>query len=65
MKKHRWFFMGGGLAWTVVCFLMLACYPKIPGWLLVISVIYPISYLAISLAMNLPARKSGSRGLMV
>ena len=61
MKKHLWFFLGGGLVWTGVCFSMLSFYPDIPTWLFCISVIYPISYLLISLRMNLPIRHSSGK----
>ncbi len=52
MEHHRWFFIGGGCAWGIVCIAVIACYPNIPLWLFCLSLVYPVLYLAFSFILS-------------
>jgi phosphatidylcholine synthase len=42
----------GGLAWVAVLFVMLASYPRVPGWLIGVSLIYPAFYTVLSIWLD-------------
>ena len=45
----RWPILGGALAWLALLVAMLPFYPdRVPGWLTLVSLLYPLFYFAIS-----------------
>lgn len=55
---RRWPTLIGALLWTVLLGIMLAPYPAVPPWLMLLSLTYPLLYLALSLHQ---AQKSRSQ----
>jgi len=51
--------IAGAIAWTVVLLAMLVMpYPGVPAWLTLLSIVYPVFYLALSLILG---SRSGAR----
>lgn len=44
--------LAGALAWLVLLFAMLRDYPRVPGWLLLLSLLYPAFYTALSVHLR-------------
>lgn len=46
---YRWPILGGAIIWLILLVAMLPLYPsRVPGWLTLVSLLYPIFYFAIS-----------------
>jgi len=46
----------GASVWAVMMGVMLATYPRVSGWLVGVSLIYPVLYVALSVGLDLRAR---------
>jgi phosphatidylcholine synthase len=50
-------FLGGAWAWGVVVAACLPAYPRVPPWLALLSLVYPVFYVAASLHLDRRARR--------
>jgi phosphatidylcholine synthase len=55
------FFLGGAILWGILLLIMLAFYPKIPHWLIGLSLIYPALYTLTSFYLDWRARTLTNR----
>ncbi len=46
----------GAAAWLILLFLILPWYPALPGWIVWVSLIYPVYYTALSIWLNIAPR---------
>jgi phosphatidylcholine synthase len=44
--------LGGAVAWTAILIAMLPSYPRNSGWLLALSLVYPVFYFAVSAKLD-------------
>lgn len=61
-KRFRPFFVGGLWMSAPLYFAMFATYPRVPGWMLVASAIYPTIYIALSVWLDIQDRLQERRG---
>ena len=63
-RPWRWPTLVGGLIWAGLLAAMLRDYPRVPGWLLGASLIYPAFYTGLSVWLDVRRRAEGrSQGL--
>ena len=49
-RRWRTFVLGGALLWMALAIAMLPFYPdRVPGWLILLSLVYPVLYILISI----------------
>lgn len=51
-RPWRWPVIGGAVVWTALLFAMLPGYPAAPVWLMLLSLVYPLFYFALSFYLD-------------
>ena len=59
-RPWKAWFVGGAIAWTAVLLAMLPSYPRTSGWMLALSLVYPVFYFAVSGYLDKKAPATGS-----
>lgn len=57
----KWPVLVGAVLWTVLLLAMLPQFPRAPGWLIWVSLLYPVGYAVISWVLASQAKKKGYR----
>lgn len=59
-RAPRWrtWWLAGGLVWLASIAAMLYVYPRVPGWLVGVSMIYPTAYVVLSVFLDFADRKA-------
>ena len=60
-RPWRWPTLTGGAAWAALLAAMLPAYPRVPGWLLWASLVYPAFYAALSVWLDARGRAAARR----
>ncbi|HEY0008357.1 MAG TPA: hypothetical protein VGB55_06515 [Tepidisphaeraceae bacterium] len=55
-RPWKWPTLIGAGIWTILVAAMLPNYPHVPAWLMIVSLIYPVAYISLSLWLDLKAR---------
>ena len=54
--QWKGFFVGGAIIWLALICFMLVRHPDVPSWMIWISLVYPTSYLILSLSLDFRSR---------
>jgi phosphatidylcholine synthase len=57
-RPWKWPVLIGALLWTILLAAMVVTYPRVATWLMVVSLIYPALYAALSVHLDLRARRA-------
>ena len=57
IDRFRWFFIGGGGVWGALVLVIALLYPKAPRWLVLVSLVYPAVYVALSFWLDRQTRR--------
>ena len=60
-RPWRWPVLVGAAAWAVVLAWMLVRYPRVPGWVTAVSLVYPAFYVGLSVWLDWRGRRAARR----